>query len=29
VLESKPDWADAYLRKTDVEELTDVVITLP
>ena len=28
VLDSKPDWADAYLRKTEVEELTDVVITL-
>ena len=29
VLESKPDWADAYLLKTQVDELTDVVITLP
>jgi DNA-binding NarL/FixJ family response regulator len=29
VLESKPEWADAYLRKTEVEDLTDVVITLP
>lgn len=28
VLESKPDWADAYLRKTDVEELTEVVGSL-
>ena len=28
VLETKPEWADAYLRKTQVEELTDVVITL-
>ena len=28
VLDSKPEWADAYLRKTQVEELTDVVITL-
>lgn len=25
VLDSKPDWADAYLRKTQVEELTEVV----
>ncbi len=29
VLESKPEWADAYLRKTEVDELTNVVITLP
>lgn len=29
VLESKPDWADAYLLKTEIDELTDVVITLP
>ena len=28
VLDSKPDWADAYLLKTEVEDLTDVVITL-
>ena len=25
VLESKPEWADAYLRKTEVEDLTEVV----
>lgn len=29
VLQSKPDWADAYLLKTQVEELTELVITLP